>query len=181
MSDEVVLLEGRFDPRVKTYWFLQGIALHLGLLFAIVGVVTLPVWMLGGGQWLSRRRYELLSTSLTRRAVHLRTGGLVRVEKTVPLDQIQDVSLRSGPLLDRLGLASVRIETAGQSSSDGSDMVLPGLMDARAFRDAVLRQRDALADGETPAAGQSDEEVAPLLREIRDVLLRLERRLPPEA
>lgn len=175
-----VVREAKFDPKVRAYWFWQGAWVHLLLVTALIGVVTFPVWMFGFGTWIVRRRYSHLSATLTRKELHLRTGGLVRVEKTVPLEQIQDLAIRTGPLLDRLGLASVHVETAGQSGQGNADMTLPGIVDARGFRDAVLAQREALLErrrGPEPAAADADE-VLVTLREIRDVLVRLEARLP---
>lgn len=177
-------IEAKFDPKVKTYWFLSGVWLHLLLLTMGIGLFTLPLWCLGLGQWVSKRRYEQISANLTHKAIHLRTGAFVRVEKTIPLEQIQDLSLRTGPILDRLGIASVRVETAGQAVQGGADMVLPGIVDARAFRDAVLARRDALVEGRrqpepsTPATDEVDE-TTELLRDIRDTLHRLEARLEP--
>jgi hypothetical protein len=74
------------------------------------------------------------------------------------------------------------VETAGQSSPQGSgDAVLTGVVDAPAFRDAVLDQRDVVvsAHGGTGGAraGRSDEGTDAVLREIRDSLLRIEGRL----
>jgi putative membrane protein len=105
----------------------------------------------------------------------------VRVEKTVPLEQIQDLSLNSGPFLNAFGLASVKVETAGNSGPNQADMTLPGLVDARAFRNAVLDQRRRLRKGDRPAAAElGGEGMLEVLQDIRDTLKRLEARLPAE-
>jgi membrane protein YdbS with pleckstrin-like domain len=178
--DEAPILVARFDPKVKTYWFWQGALTHLVMISAVVGVVTLPVWLFGFGQWLVARRYASMSAVLTARSIHLKTGYLVRVEKIVPLEQIQDLSLNTGPLLRAFALTSVRVETAGgQAANGGADMTLAGLIDAEGFRDAVLRARDALLDqrrsgGPTPAA---TDDVVAVLGDIRATLRRIEERL----
>jgi putative membrane protein len=105
---------------------------------------------------------------------------LVRQEKTVPLDKITDLALIEGPIMRYLDLQAIKVETAGGSA--GALIQLVGIVDARAFRDTVLRQRDLVA-----ASGPSTpSEAGPALSagdnarliEIRDVLLRIEDRLP---
>ena len=173
MNDESVLREARFDPKVKVYWYVQGLLWNLFLVSVVVGVVTTPLWLVGGW-WVVARRYETLSASLTERAVHLRKGYINRVEKTVPLEKIQDLGLRSGPILRAFGLASIHIETAGSSGQGAADLLLTGVEEPEAFRDAVLGQRDAVTGGrgvQSPSAPASDEG---LLTEIRDSLYRIE-------
>ena len=81
-------------------------------------------------------------------------------------------------------IESLSVETAGQSSPS-SLIHLAGIRDGRKFRDAVLEQRDlvvgskeelvtatAVDSGETSPVAQE-----PLLKEIRDVLVRIEDRL----
>jgi membrane protein YdbS with pleckstrin-like domain len=52
------------------------------------------------------------------------------------------VALKEGPLLRRLGLSTLRVETAGQSSQPGAEVNLTGIVDVHDFRDRVLMQRD---------------------------------------
>lgn len=68
------------------------------------------------------------------------------------------------------GIQALKVETAGRSGTSSSEGYLPGVVDAAAFRDAVLRQREILQDTaapSTPAAASSDND---LLIEIRDLL-----------
>ena len=79
------------------------------------------------------------------------------------------------------GLQAVKVETAG-GSSPGALITLIGIVDAREFRDTVLRQRDAVASAVLSVPTQADSVAAAqddaLLREIHDTLLRIEKRLP---
>lgn len=176
MSD--VLAVATFDPKVKVYWYVQGLLVHAGLIVAVIGLVSFPFWLVFGWAWCGKR-LEATSAELTARAVHLKQGVLFRVEKTIPLEKIQDLSLRTGPLLDAFGLASLQIETAGGGPQTGNaDMTLPGLSNATAFRDAVLAQRDRETDRPAaPAEAQGPDQAVVLLTEIRDTLKRLEDRL----
>lgn len=151
-----VLYRAEFDEKWKTYWFLQ---ITLIFLATVVGIALVPFWLLGWGAWYCRRYYDGLHCILSERSLMVGRGIFFRVEKTIPLDKIQDLTLREGPLLKWFGLLSLGIETAGQSSAQGtSDAKLVGIKDARAFRDRVLDQRDRLAAGikdELPAVRQS--------------------------
>lgn len=171
MRTETVLRKAQFDEKVKIYWLLQGAWI---LFISVAGWILLPFWFLGLGQWLAKRRHDALVAELGQRTLHFKRGHLFRVEKTIPLDKIQDVALVDGPLLRKFGLSAVRIETAG-GSNQGPDMVLDGVVDAQGFRDAILEQRDVVTDNAAaaPAAAGSVEE---LLTEIRDILLRIEAR-----
>jgi len=171
--DERVLIEAKFDPKVKVYWYLQGMLVHASLVLAIVGIFTLPLWIVFGMLVVSRR-YDAMEAHLSERSIHLQMGVLNRVEKTIPLEKIQDLSLRTGPLLNAFGLASVQVETAGGSAQQGADMALPGLANAQEFRDAVLSQRDKRADGPPRGGADTTDSAVALLTEIRDSLARIE-------
>lgn len=180
MEEDEVLLTATFDPKVRVYWYVQGLIAHFFLIMGFVGIFTFPLWMLLG-PFVVQRRYANLSCVLTDDALHLRSGAWVKVEKTVPLEQIQDLSLRSGPFLNAFGLASVKVETAGNSGPNQADMELPGLVDARGFRNAVLEQRRRLrTGGSAPKQDAADGEgMLEVLKDIRDALKRIEGRLPP--
>ncbi len=168
MRNETVLRSASFDPKLKTYWLLGG---TLILLSTVVGIVAIPFWLLGLGAYFNGRRFDHLHCELTDRSLHLRKGVLFKVDKTIPLDKIQDVALHHGPIMNSLGLASLRIETAGSSVQGAADAQLTGVVDAEAFRDAILEQRELVTANATPPAPASENEV---LADIRDALLRIE-------
>jgi membrane protein YdbS with pleckstrin-like domain len=181
---ETVLEKAVFDPKVKIYWYFHGLIVHFSLILAGVGLVTFPIWLVLG-MFFVTKRFDALHAQLTDRSIHLKAGYIFRVEKTIPLEKIQDLSLRSGPLLNAFGLASVQVETAGSSAQQGADMVLPGLSNAEAFRNAVLEQRD-IRSGAVPAAAPAAvpatlaaaaDSSHELLTEIRDSLHRIEKLL----
>lgn len=173
MADDKALARARFDEKLKVYWFVQVV---LVMLATVAGIVTIPFWLLGWGQWYTRRAFEALQCVLTDRSLVVRRGILFKVEKTIPLDKIQDLSLREGPLLKAFGLMSVKVETAGQSAAQGgSEANLLGIVDARQFRDRVLEQRDRVSGSGSPRveAGTAADEKTQLLREIRDAVVTL--------
>jgi putative membrane protein len=179
VNDPKVLLEARFNPKVKSYWLLSGTVI---LTATIVGIVLLPFWWILG-QWATARYLDRMSCTLTERSLKVSRGILVRQEMTVPLDKITDVGLVEGPIMRLLDLQAVRVETAGQSTA-GAAIQLVGIDNGRAFRDEVLRQRDLVSDrggASAPAALPGTDLGAgaeTLLAEIRDALVRIEARLP---
>lgn len=180
MLDETIILRAKFDEKLKTYWLLNGIIL---MLVTFVAIPLIPFWILGLGQYICNRRYEHLKAELTDRSLHLKSGYLFKVEKHVPLDKIQDMALREGPILRSLGLSSLSVETAGNSAQGQPDASLIGVVDSVAFRDAVLEQREkhvGIASSVAPAApapAAEASESSAVLSEIRDTLLRIEQRL----
>ena len=172
---KVVMQSARFDPRLKMYWYLQVLWLHFVLIFTGLGLLTFPLWM-AFGLIVAARRYDALEATLYERSIHLRSGVMFKVEKTIPLEKIQDLSLRSGPLLNAFGLSSVQVETAG-GGGQHADMTLPGLMNAEEFRNAVLDQQEVQAQRLETTAAPADDSALAVLREIRDSLARIEARL----
>jgi putative membrane protein len=176
-----VLREAEFNPKVRTYWLLNG---TLILLVTIIGIPLLPFW-LALGHWITGRYLDRMRCTLTRRTLEFSKGMLVRTEKTVPLDKITDVGMVQGPVMRFLDLQALSVETAGQSSA-GPLLKLVGVVDTQGFREAVLEQRDRMVEklseeggagaipASTPAAAAGDGESRELLTEIRDALLRIE-------
>ena len=172
-----VLREAEFSPRVRTYWLLSGALL---LTVTVAGILLLPVWF-AVGHALTGRYLRHMRCVLTKRTLQFSKGMFVRVEKTVPLDKITDLGLTHGPVMRYFGLRTLTVETAGQSAQ-GPLVKLIGIVDTEAFREAVLAQRDAVVEsfdsGQPPTerpAADAPSAVA-LLTEIRDTLLRVERR-----
>lgn len=178
MNAKQILAHAEFDGKLKVYWFLQGI---FAMLASVVGVILVPFWLLGLGRWYTRRAFDALDCALTERSLIVRRGVFFKVEKTIPLDKIQDLSLREGPLLKAFGLMSVKVETAGQSAAPhGSEANLVGVVDARGFRDQVLRQRDVVTEsvkGRTDRHEPLEGEQILLLREIRDEIVTIAERI----
>jgi putative membrane protein len=174
---EKVIFEAAFDPKWKTYFFLR---IFFFMVITVVGVVLVPFWLLGWGQWYCKRYFESLKCVLHERSLVIGRGIYFKRERTIPLDKIQDLTLIEGPLLDAFGICQLTVETAGQNMSQGgSEANLVGIVEARALRDRVLDQRDHLAGlSEAPAKAAEPSDTArgrtELLAEIRDSLGRIE-------
>ena len=170
MTDaDQLLTAARFDNKLKTYWYLQ---IMLICIVTIVGIAAVPFWLLGLGQWYVQRSFEALKCELHQRTLVVKRGIFFKVEKTIPLDKIQDLTVKEGPLLRWLGLRSLKMETAGQGTPGASEADLAGIVDPLEFRDQVLRQRDSMSSlrAPQPDAGEVTGSSIQLLTEIRDLL-----------
>ena len=169
---ERILREATFNPKVRTYWLLSG---ALILTVSVVGIPLLLLWF-PVGQAITARYLARLRCVLTEKNLHVARGILIRQEKTVPLDKITDLGMSHGPIMRHLGLRALSVETAGQSG-DGSLIKLVGIEATEDFRVAVLAQRERIAgSASSPSSAGTAEELS-VLTEIRDAVVRIERRL----
>ncbi len=148
----------RLDPRVVQLWRLQGLArlasFWIPVLLAGAGwvgfrygvalaaacagtlVLALGVWTLA---WplLEWRRYHY---GIREHDLLVQSGVLFRHTVSIPLDRIQHVDTRQGPLERLFGLSRVVVYTAAGMSADGS---VPGLDEegADALRDRLVGRR----------------------------------------
>lgn len=165
-SGEVV---AEFDPKIQVYLVVQVLVV-LGATLA--GVLLWPVWLIVGPLWASYY-FPTIEARLGARSLVYQHGVWFRQEMSIPLDKIQDVSLHHGPILDALGLATLKVETAG-GGQQGSSATLIGVRNAAAFRAKIIARRDALTLPPPPAQAASSDSSDALLREIRDSLHRIE-------
>lgn len=140
MSEEVILKEASFNPKVKTYIFFVVLFF---LITTIIGIVLIPFWIFGLGQWLSNKFFHTLSCQLSNKNLKFSKGLIVHIEKTVPLENIQDLSFIGGPILRYFGLTLIRIETAGGGGAHNQNMMsMLGINDAENFKKEILNQRE---------------------------------------
>lgn len=169
MESPFLIRQAEFSPKIKTY-----ILLYAGFLMfiTIIGIPILIIWLLGLGQYISRRYFENLKCILTERHLVFSKGAFFRVEKTIPLENIQDLTFLENPILNLLDLRILKIETAGGSNQGGSDMKLIGIIEAESFKTKVLEQREKLRMKAEIGQGANFEnlEALEVLKEIRDLL-----------
>lgn len=164
-SEPTLSLRATFNPIIRTYLLLY---VALVLFFTIFGIVLLPFWLLGIGQWWSRHYFRNLECELTDRSLRFQKGILVHVEKTIPLENIQDVTFVAGPLLRYFNLCILKFETAGQSPNQAHNMELIGIIDAEVFRTQILDRRQKLIAARAGQYHANTDQA--LLTEVRDTL-----------
>ena len=166
-----VLIDAEFNPKIKTYLLLNAVIISF---FTVIGIPFLPIVFIVGPYFIGKY-FDHLECQLTDRSLKFKKGFLVKVERTIPLDKIQDLTFKEGPILKWLGLSILRIETAGNAAQATADLSLIGIVDAKNFRDTVLNQRDRVTDtGSVAPATAESESMIEVLKEIRDSLKRIE-------
>ena len=136
-------LRAAFNPLIRPY-----LVLTIGLTLAAT-LILLPfafIWFLGTGQWWARHYFAKLECELTDKAIRFRKGILITVEKTIPLENIQDITFIEGPILRHFNLSKLKFETAGTSHNGLANMELMGIIDAQTFRNQILVRRDQLKE-----------------------------------
>ncbi len=174
MSEEKVILEAKFNPKVRNYWLLSGTIVFT---LTIVGIPLLLLWI-PLGLALTGRYLESLTCVLTDRNLKVGRGIFNRVEKTVPLDKITDLGMTQGPIMRYMDLEAMSVETAGQSAA-GALINLVGIIDGRKFREAVLKQRDKVTARNVEKSESSEKssdmaDMRSIFIEIRDSLKNIE-------
>lgn len=166
-----IIQEASFNPKIRIYILWYGVLICFVSIFMIP---LIPIWLLVASFYL-KRYFERLECELTTRSLRFKKGYIFHTERTIPLDKIQDLTFKEGPLLKYFGLSILRIETAGSSAQGGPDLSLIGIVDAFEFRSLVLDQRDKVTDNQgSDSSSSSSETTIEILKEIRDSLKRIE-------
>jgi membrane protein YdbS with pleckstrin-like domain len=134
-------LRAEFNPLIRPY-----LVVTIGLTIAstIIGLPLALIWFLGVGQWWARHYFAKLECNLSDKTLRYRKGILVQVEKTIPLENIQDVTFIEGPLLRYFHLSTLKFETAGHTAGQANNMQLTGIINAHEYRNHILEAREAL-------------------------------------
>jgi len=157
MTTDTATVHARFNPLIKPFLVVK---IGFAMACTIVGIPFAIVWFLGVGRWWAQHYFDRLECQLDERSIRFRKGILVTTEKTIPLENIQDVTFVEGPILRRFDLSTLKFETAGHSAGQASDMQLTGIIDAQAFRARIVAAREALRHG--PQGGGQDTQLAAL-------------------
>jgi uncharacterized membrane protein YdbT with pleckstrin-like domain len=158
------------------------------------GVIAVAIRFLFGWM-LVHLDYELRWYMLSDRAIRIREGIITIREKTIALANIQNISIRQGPLQRILAIADVEVKTAGGGGETGGQhkkgslaepmhiAYFRGVANAEEIRDlvseGVRRQRDAgLGDPDEAHARTGDDvpsAIAELLAQARALRGAMER------
>ena len=120
-SEGNLIHKAEFNPALKVYILLYVAFL---MVLSVIGIPLAIVWLCGVGQWYSRHYFHKLECVLTDNNLRFKKGIIVQFEKTIPLENIQDISFIEGPLLRHFNLAVLRVETAGGSAHQMNQMWL---------------------------------------------------------
>lgn len=160
MALDTATVQAQFNPLIKPFLVMK---IGMTMVFTVIGIPVAIIWFLGVGNWWARHYFDRLECHLGERSLRYRKGILVTTEKTIPLENIQDVTFVEGPILRRFNLSTLKFETAGHSVGQASDMHLTGIIDAQAFRAQIMQKREALRH---PAQEQQGDAHLATLRSI---------------
>ena len=175
MEHNQIIKEASFNPKVKTYIFIV-VAFYLTISF--VGILILPVWLLGFGQWASKKFYNTLKCELSYKHLMFSKGIILHIEKTIPLENIQDLSFIGGPILRWFGLTMIKVETAGGGGAQQSNMMsMIGVDNAEEFKNLILSQRERIVkeknQGIPTSANSNNNNSDSILLEIKNELTQI--------
>lgn len=173
MAKPVLLKKAEFNPRLKTYLNLYGAFMMLVMIFTIPFI---PFWLIIAPVFINKY-FDRLECELTTRSLRFKKGFIIQIEKTIPLDKIQDLTFREGPLLKRFGLSILKIETAGNSATGSADLSLIGIVDAHDFRQMVFDQRDKVTDNASSSSEVGSESMVEILSDIRASIKAIEAKI----
>ncbi|MBL7889937.1 MAG: PH domain-containing protein [Bacteroidia bacterium] len=163
-----------FNPKIKTYIFWIVV---FYLIVSVVGILILPIWVFGLGQWLSGKFFKTLKCELTEKNLYFSKGIILHIEKTIPLENIQDISFWGGPILRAMGLTLIKIETAGGGGAHNANMMsIPGVEQAEEFKNLILHHRERVIkqkNGQAPTAISENQilvEIKNELTQIKNIL-----------
>jgi len=170
-NQNVILKKAVFNPKLKTY-------IHLVVLFylvvSVVGLIIVPFWLLGLGQWLSKLFFNTLKCELSDKNLYFSKGIILHIEKTIPLENIQDLSFYGGPILRSFGLTFIKVETAGGGGGHHSNMMsIPGIEEAEEFKNLILSQREKVIKAKSGGNTASAVSETALLTEIKNELVEI--------
>ncbi len=170
-------LRAEFNPLIRPY-----LVVTIGLTMAstIIGLPLAVIWFCGVGQWWARHYFAKLECNLSDKTLRYRKGILVQIEKTIPLENIQDVTFIEGPLLRHFHLSTLKFETAGHTAGQANNMQLTGIINAHEYRNHILATREALKQHAQPAlptpaasTGHSEAQAAQQLAALQNIEQRL--------
>jgi len=148
-------------------------------------VIAIALLLLLGRYFLLRLDYDMRYYLVTDRCLRIRHGALVIQESTFTFANVQNVTVHQGPIDRLLGIANLRIDTAGGGHATDKQNpfishrgLLAGIDNAESVRDQILGLLKAYRDA---GLGDHEDKSHPLgssqalsaaaierLREIRD-------------
>jgi len=125
----------------------MGIPTEVGTAVVVGGLVLAL-----GYQFVYWQRYEY---ELTGDTFDIRSGVFSRRTREIPLGRVQNVDLRRNVVQRALGIAEVRLETAGGSDTE-AQLRFVGEDEAERLRDTVSRRKRGVADDSTEPEPDAD-------------------------
>jgi len=137
------------------------------IIFTIIIVSTLFTFF-----WISKY-YNSIIYKLTEDEIIIRQGVWFKKTSIVPYNRITNIDVQQGPISRKLGIVSLKIQTAGYSGQPRSEAVINGIEEFDEFRDTV---RNLILRNKPVATEVYEDPVQQILKElhyIREILEKL--------
>ncbi len=133
------------------------------VLAVMYGVFALPAILL---------QYWRFSYRITPKQIVIQSGVLTRKNRSIPIERIQNIQIERNLVARVLGLAKVKIETAGSSSTEGS-LEYVSVAEARKIRQVVRSFQRGATDADAAPEAEAEEAAVETLFDmpLRRVLL----------
>ncbi|MBN2588282.1 MAG: PH domain-containing protein [Sedimentisphaerales bacterium] len=132
------------EPIARYFYYLQILMI---LLFTIwyfgIGIILALVHAFTLGPWLSKKQAEALHYWLEGNTLRADSGVFFLKRKAIPLDRITDIVIAQGPLLKKMGIWQLQIQTAGTGHAR-PEVSLYGLTQPEQIRDLLIKERDKI-------------------------------------
>jgi len=172
---------------ISSWWMLVSLGVWIfNAVWLLPGLVLIPLYI-------RSMEYSVIAESgKTMPEIYVKKGIIKITRKHVPFRTITNISSTSGPFDRLFGIGNVLIETAGFSGSQmGPEEKIEGvrffeevrdfiLNELRKFRDPYVTGTEVVLPREDPVPRMDDsldDEMLITLREIRDVMRKLESKL----
>jgi membrane protein YdbS with pleckstrin-like domain len=141
------------------------------ILFAAMILPIIIIFLITA--WWIPKYYKTIIYKLTNTEISWRRGVWFKKTGLVPYNRITNIDIVQGPVSRKLGIGSLKIQTAGYSATSGaaSEIRLDGIEDFEGLRETIMR----IVRGKKPVAvetyeGESSNEVLKELVKIRKLL-----------
>jgi membrane protein YdbS with pleckstrin-like domain len=127
-------------------------------LFVRYGVFVVWALIFAGGMYLAGKQYEMAGYALRQHDVIHKHGVWWRTMTTIPFNRMQHCEISQGPIQNIFGLATLRVFTAGGTSSD---LAIDGLEKAEAERikEFITGKINEKAEDKSKAESQDDTDI----------------------
>ena len=118
-------------------WYIPVLIFSPMMVSVLIGGVCLLI-VLFVIYWIGRY-YDSISYRLTDKEIIWRRGVWFRNTGIVPFDRITNVDISQGPISRRLGIGTLKVQTAGYSTQSSPEINIAGVKNFEELRDIIMK------------------------------------------
>jgi membrane protein YdbS with pleckstrin-like domain len=137
----------------------------------VVAIILFAVW--------AKLYYESMWYELHEDEMRWKRGVIFRRTGIVPYNRITNIDIRQGPVMRRLGISSLSIQTAGYSGRAQAEIRIEGIVHAEDLRELIRSMVRTCSGGDGTGTGRpepdtrhraTDQQILDELKGIREIL-----------